>query len=63
MHGKEGGGKKNNLKNASLKCQNARDYLGKLDMQKSTDPNGMHPGVLQELVDVTAGPLYITLER
>ncbi|KFO83776.1 RNA-directed DNA polymerase from mobile element jockey, partial [Buceros rhinoceros silvestris] len=40
-----------------------RDLLGKADTHKSMGPDGMHPQVLRELVDVILRPLFILFER
>ncbi|KFV77602.1 hypothetical protein N308_11331, partial [Struthio camelus australis] len=40
-----------------------RDHLGRLDTDKSTGPDGMHPQVLKELMNIIARLLSIILER
>ena len=39
------------------------DLLRKLDTHKSMGPDGLHPGVLRELVHVAAKPLSIILQQ
>lgn len=39
--------------------ENVRDQLFQLSVQKSMEPDGFHPGVLKEVLDVTARPLLI----
>jgi len=39
-----------------------RQYLSKLDTQKSIGPGGMHPNVLRELTDVIAKHFQINFE-
>ena len=39
-----------------------RDHLSKLDIQRSTGLDGMHPWVLRELARVIARPLPIIFE-
>ncbi|KAK4824398.1 hypothetical protein QYF61_014058 [Mycteria americana] len=40
-----------------------RDQLYQLNVHKSMGPDGIHPRVLKELVDVMAGPLLIIYQR
>ncbi|KAK4818651.1 hypothetical protein QYF61_016700 [Mycteria americana] len=40
-----------------------RDQLYQLNVQKSMRPDGIHPRVLKEVVDVMAGPLSIIYQR
>jgi len=40
-----------------------RDLLSKMDAHKSICPDGIHPRVLRELVDVIAEPLSTIFER
>ncbi|PKU42310.1 reverse hypothetical protein [Limosa lapponica baueri] len=40
-----------------------REQLSKLHTQKSMGPDGMHPQMLRELLEVIAGPLSIIFER
>jgi len=39
------------------------DLLGHIDTHKSVGPDGMHPRVLMELVDVLAKPLSIIYQQ
>ncbi|CAM4551684.1 unnamed protein product [Caretta caretta] len=47
----------------SVEKEVVRDYLEKLDVHKSMEPDELHPRVLKELVAVTAEPLAIILEN
>ncbi|CAM5153819.1 unnamed protein product [Natator depressus] len=47
----------------SMEKEVVRDYLEKLDEQKSMGPAALHPRVLKELADVIAEPLAIIFEN
>lgn len=40
-----------------------RDQLYQLNVPKAMGPDGIHPGVLKELVNVMAGPLSIIHQK
>lgn len=42
-----------------MDTENVRDQLFQLSVQKSMEPDGFHPRVLKEVLDVTARPLLI----
>lgn len=46
-----------------LKQDWVREHLGKLDIHKSLDSDGMHPWVLRNLVDTIVRPFTIISER
>jgi len=46
-----------------VNTETARDQLYQLNIHKSMGPDGVHPRVLKELMDVMAGPLSTIYQR
>lgn len=48
---------------SSIREDQVRESLKRLDIHKSMDPDGIHPQGLRKLINIIASPLLIIFER